>query len=249
MKERQDTEIDLLKLAKALWVKAWAIILAAVIGGGAAFVYSKFVIAPTYEASTLLYVNNSSISVGGASISISSAELSAAQSLVKTYLVILQTRRTLEEVITEAELPYTYEELSRMITAASVNSTEIFEVKVTSKSPEEAEKIANTIGQILPDKIADIVDGSSVRIVDYAVVPAEKAAPSVAKNTAMGLLLGAILCSAVIIMIFLLDDTLRASDDPTELYDLPLLATIPDLIETSSSKSGRRKSPSYGKKL
>ena len=40
-----------------------------------------------------------------------------------------------------------------MIEAKAVNGTEIFEVTVTSEDPAEAERIANTVVDILPDKI------------------------------------------------------------------------------------------------
>lgn len=75
------------------------------------FSYAKFLIVPLYESKAMMYVNNSSLSLGNTSFSISSGELSAAQSLVETYIVILKSRLTLNAVIEKADLPYTYEEL------------------------------------------------------------------------------------------------------------------------------------------
>ena len=238
MNEKDNDEIDLLKLAKALWHRAWAIILAAIIGGSAAFSYAQFLITPLYKASTLIYVNNSSFSVGSTSFSISSSELTAAQKLVDTYLVILKTRTTLNDVIEEAELSYSYEELKSMISAAAINSTEIFEIVVTSPDPQEAEKIANTIGEVLPEKISNIVDGSSVRIVDYAVVPSKKASPNVTKYTAIGLMMGLAISCIVIVLLDLFDDVVRTEDDLTQKYELPLLAVIPDLLGNKTRSYG-----------
>lgn len=119
-----ETEIDLLQLAKALWHKAWAIVLVTLITAAMAFAGTKLFITPLYTASAMMYVNNSSISVGSTQVNLS--DLTAAQSLVETYMVILKTRGTLEEVIKEANLPYDYEELSNMIEAGAVNSTEVF---------------------------------------------------------------------------------------------------------------------------
>ena len=133
-----ETEIDLLQLAKALWHRAWAIVLVMLITAAMAFAGTKLFITPLYTASAMMYVNNSSISVGSTQVNLS--DLTAAQSLVETYTVILKTRGTLEEVIKEANLPYDYEELSKMIEAGAVNSTEVFSISVTSASPEEAEK-------------------------------------------------------------------------------------------------------------
>ena len=117
-------------------------------------------------------MNNSSFSFGSTSFSISSSELSASNSLVNTYIYILKSRTTLEDVISKAGLPYTYEELSKMITTNAVSGTAAFDVTVRSLSPTEAEHIANTIAQVLPERIAEIVDGfaSTMRLRN---IPAE----------------------------------------------------------------------------
>ena len=112
---KDDTiEIDLLALARAVWKRIWAVIAAVVIGAGGAFCIAQFLVTPMYEAKAMLYVNNSSISVGNTSFSISSGELTAAQSLVRTYIVILKSRQVLNTIIDQASLPYTYEELEEM---------------------------------------------------------------------------------------------------------------------------------------
>lgn len=235
-KRNDVVEIDLLRLLQAMWHRAWALILAMVIGGGAAFYVAAFMITPTYESSALLYVNNSNISVGGTSISLS--DLTASQSLVNTYIVILKTRRTLNEVLEEAELSYSYDELKEMITASAEGDTEIFSVTVTSTIPEEAAKIANTITEVLPDKIAEIVDGSSVRTVDFAVTPTKKSAPSITRYTALGMLLGLVLSGGIIIVLELMDDQIHDEDYLLRTYDLPILASIPNLLETKPKKKG-----------
>lgn len=228
-------EIDLMQLLRALWRKAWAIVLAALIGGGAAFSYAAFLITPLYEAEALMYVNNSSFSVGSTSFSINNAELTAAQSLVDTYIIILTSRPTLEKVIDETGVDYSCDQLEEMISAGSVNNTEVFSITVTSKSPQEAELIANAIVDILPGRIADVVDGSSVRTVEWAIVPSEKASPNITMITAIGMLIGFVL-AVMIVIIRLAGDTLIHDEDYlTETYKLPVLAVIPDLYDDSEN--------------
>lgn len=231
----EELEIDLLKLVNALWRKAWAIVLAMAVFGGAALAYTLIFVTPLYKAQALMYVNSSNISVGGAKVSISQGELTAAQSLIKTYAVILNTRTTLDDVIEQSGVSYTFEELTEMISAESVNSTEVFSIEVTSPDPKEAELLANTIAQILPEKIASIVEGSSARIVDYAVEPAEKDSPSLKKNTAIGALLGFVLACGIIVVMELMDEQIHDSDYLIQTYDIPVLAVIPDLLSTKSS--------------
>lgn len=234
MNQVQEDSIDLLELAKVLWKNILAIALVAVLLGCAAFGYTAFMVPPQYQATASLYVNNSSFSLGNTSFSISSSDLTASNSLVSVYLYILESRTTMEEVIKEADLSYTPEQLSRMISAKGVTSTGAFEVTVTSSNPTEVELIANTIAQVLPDRIAEIVDGTSVRIVDYAIIPSRRSGPNIVKNTAMGILAGAVLCCAVIVLRFMLDgkskEMIKSSDDLHTMYpSVMVLAMIPDM--------------------
>lgn len=223
-------ELDLVQWLQALWRRFWAIILAAIVCAGAAFSVASFVITTKYEAEALMYVNNSSFSVGNTSFSISNSELSAAQSLVDTYIIILNSRTTLNAVIEEAELDYSYSQLKEMLRADAVNGTEVFSVTVTSADPIEAERIANTITRVLPKSIADVVDGSDVRIVDYAVIPAEKSSPNVTLYTAVGFLIGFALMCIVVTVQEMTDTLIHNEDYLLETYELPVLSVVPDLI-------------------
>lgn len=242
MNSMEADTIDLLELAKALWKNILAIALVAVIFGSAAFGYTAFLVEPCYQATASLYVNNSSFSLGATNFSISAAELNASNSLVSVYIYILNSRTTMEDVIKEADLSYSPEQLSQMVSAKGINATGAFEVTVTSKNPSEAELIANTIAKLLPDRIAEIVDGSSVRIVDYAIIPSHRSGPSMVKNTAMGILAGGFLAAAVVVVRFLMDDEsklmIKSADELREMYpDIPVLAMIPDM-RVSEKKNG-----------
>ena len=236
-KEKEYLEIDIYRIFSALWHKIWIIILAAILLGSIICSISLFAIKPLYTAETLFYVNNKSLSVGDTKVSISQGDLTAAQSLIDTYSVILKSRNTLNEVIKQSGVSYSYKELNKMITSESVNGTEIFHVEVESPDPQEAELLANTIARVLPEKIAAIVDGSSVRIVDYAVVPSQKSSPNITLNTILGALAGAVLACIFIIARELKDDEIHDTDYIMQNYDEPILAVIPDL--KSKGGSGR----------
>lgn len=250
-KNNDEIEIDLLKLFQALWRRALVIILVAVLAASAAFAATLFFITPTYQATASFYVNNSSISIGSMNYSISAGELSASTSLVNTYIYILKSRTTLEDVIEKAQVPYNYTQLGKMIATKTVANTAAFDVTVTSKSPTESEHIANTIATVLPERITEIVDGSNVRIVDYAIVPAHRAGPSYSKNTIIGFLAGAVLAAAFFAVQYVIDEqndvVIHSSDELKELYpDVKILAMIPDM--RLSEKKGYYYSSYYGDK-
>ena len=256
MKENTTTRknvqyIDLLLVIKELWRNALIIILSAVITGAAVLAVTAFFISPTYEATATFFVNNSSISIGSTSYSISAGELSASSTLVNTYLRILQSRTTLEDVIEKGNFPYNYEELREMLTTVVDSSSATFDATITSKSPTEAERIVNTFTEVLPDRIAEIVDGSSVRIIDYAIIPEHRAGPSYSKNLIIGFLVGAVLAAGVIAWRSIIDEqndiTVHSSDELRQLYPkVKILAMIPDM--RLSQKKGYYYSSYYGGK-
>ena len=226
--------IDLLYLAKCVWHRAWIVVLATIAAAAIGFAYSAFIIQPKYSSSILLYVNNSS-------------EITAAQSLVKTYTIILNNRTTLEEVIERSQVPYTYEQLSQMIEAGPVNNTEIMSVKVTSTDPYEAAKIVNCIAEVLPKRIAVIINGTSMEVVDAGVPNLQKVSPSITKYTAMGMFLGAAVSIFIIALLAIMDNTIHEEDYVLQTYGFPVLAKVPDLVDSGSGKSKYGYYASYGK--
>lgn len=224
-------EVDMITLMSALWRRAWIIALISVVLGAICFAWARFLITPTYEASALMYVNNTQ----DPGKPISNSELSAAQSLVDTYMVILSSRATLDQIRSAAKLTYTDKQLTKMIRAQAVNGTEVFEITVASTDPQEARNIANTVTQVLPARIADVVEGSSVRVVDYAQLPTSKASPSIPCYTLLGMLTGLILSCAFFILRELFDNQIRSEDQLLQAYpQIPVLAVIPELLQQSN---------------
>ena len=242
--QSDEIEIDLLRLLGALWHHVWIIVASILVCGALVFAVTFFLVTPQYTSTAMMYVNNSSFSVGSTSVSLT--DLNASKSLVDTYLVILRTRYTLNEVIQRAGVDLTYEDLYEKITADSVDNTEVFSISVTDPDPQLATRIANTITEVLPERVSDIIDGSSARTVDFAVVPAKKSSPNVTRNTAIGMLVGLVLSCGAICVLELMDDQIRSDEFLTESFGYSMLAIVPDLMETGGKK-GYYSYRSYGR--
>ena len=106
--KNEEMEIDLHRVLSAVLKKSWLIAIAAVLCAVAIFLGTCFFVQPKYDAGAKFYVNNSSISIGNASVSISSGDLVTSRGLVDSYIVILKTRETLNEVIDYAGVDRTY---------------------------------------------------------------------------------------------------------------------------------------------
>lgn len=230
--------IDVTHIVKSLWRRAWLIALCGLLAAAIGFSISAFVIAPTYSSYIKLYVNNGAISLGSTSFRISASDLSAAQSLVKTYGDILESRSTLERVIEKSGVTYTWKQLSKMIKYAPSNGTEIMKVTVTCEDPYEASKIANTIAEVLPVRVSEIIDGASMEVVDSAIPDVDKVAPSITKYTAIGLVLGVVVSVIVLGVLALLDDTIHDEEYVLRTYDYPILGKVPNLLNVGNKAYG-----------
>lgn len=229
--------VDLLHIIKSLWKRAWIIAICTVLVGIIGFSVAAFGITPKYSSSVMLYVNNGNFSVGEI-FSVSASELTGARSLVDTYIVMLDNRTTYNKVIEKAGVDYTFDELGDMVVAESVNGTEVMRITVTSTDPYEAANIANAIGVVLPQRISEIIEGSSMEVVDSGAVNLKKVEPSITGFTVVGMLVGAVVSILVLIVIDMLDDTIRSEEYILQNYDYPILAKIPDLNGSDSKSYG-----------
>lgn len=219
-------EIDLREVGKTIIKRIWIIALCAVIVGASVLVYTVNFVTPQYQANVTIYVNNNS---SGDENYISSSDLAVALRLVATYVNIIQSNTVLEEVVDEAGLLLSPDQVRRMISAEAVGETEMFRVTVTTPNPQMSADLANAIAKVAPDKIAEIIEGSSAKIIDYARVPEGRCSPNYVTNTIIGALVGAVLAIVVILLQSLLDVRVKTEEDLQNIYNIPVLGTIPDL--------------------
>ena len=229
-KKKVEYEIDLFEVLKAVLSHWWLIFLAMVVGAALLYAYTYFFVVPEYESSVSFYVNNGQRTED----KISTSDISASQSLVDTYIVILKYGTTLDAVIVDAKLDCTTEELLKKIKCSSINDTEVFQVTVSDASAERATKIAQSIERILPDKVSEVIEGSTVRIVRNPSVPTSPSSPNLLKNLLFGAVAGFVLCGIYLVLRYILDDRIRdAAQMLKDTYPYPVLAVIPDLMSES----------------
>lgn len=236
LEKNDEIEIDLQRLFAAILNKVWLVGLVAVICAVLTWLVTFFFVTPQYQSSVMFYVNNSSQTQSETSASISSGDISASRGLVKSYIVILNTRESLIDVIEYADVDRSVSEVKGMISAEAVDSTEIFRVVVTSPDPEEAEKIAAAIADVLPRRITSIIEGTSAKVVDSAAYEAKLSSPNYTKNVMIGFLVGLVLMVVLIVLRELSDITVHTEEDITRSCKHPVLASVPDM--QASTKGG-----------
>lgn len=220
----EEIEIDLMEILMLLLHYAWMIAMAAVIVGGAAFAFSKFVITPTYESTTRILVLNRQDNSSG---NLTYSDLQLGSSLTKDYPELIQSRYVVEKVIDMFGLESTYEKFLSKIQVSTKSDSRIIDITITDPDPALAKEIADALRDIAAERIVEVTDIQAVNKVDDANLPDRPANPSVIKWTLIGFLLGGFLAAAVVLVRFLLDDTIKSSEDIEKYLHLSTLGLIP----------------------
>jgi len=219
----EEVEIDLLELLfyfKSKWLFIIsAFIIGALIAGG----ITKFLIAPKYTATSMMYmVSASSNSV------VDVSDLNIGKALSSDYIEIMKTRPIVEGVIDDLGLNYTYGQVVSMMNLSVVGDTRIVKINVTCTNPQEAMDIANSLAEKTEDQIPQLMDAPKPNIVEDAVLPQVKSSPSLTKNVLIGAMLLTVLTLGILTVIYLMDDTLKSADDIEKTFGIIPLSVIPE---------------------
>lgn len=236
--EIQDDEvtIDLMELFSTLWAKKTIIILSVVFMALVAFVGTKMFVTPKYTSVTKLFVMTKN---DDTSASATYTDLQTGSMLTKDYMELVKSRPVLEKTISKLKLDVTPEELAEMITTETPTDTRIMSISVTDDDPKEAKQIADTLRKAVSVQITEIMSADSVNTVEEGNLPTSPSSPNVKKNMMLGALLGLVISMGLIVLISILDDTVKTPDDVEKYLGLNVLTSIP--IQEGSNAPKRAK--------
>ena len=215
-----EIEIDLGELFLRLLDKWYIVVAAALVGTIISGVWTYFFVTPMYEATTKLYILNSSNSA------INLSDLQIGSQLATDYTYVFQNWHVHEKVIEELGLPYTYKDMDGMIRVSNPSGTRLLNITVSSPDPAEAQLVANTYAKVGREFISAVMKTEEPTIFQEARRPTRASSPSKTRNLIIGFMIGALIACAIIVIDFILDDKVRTSDDVTKLLGLPTLGVV-----------------------
>lgn len=216
------------------------IILATVVMGLLFFMYSRFVIAPMYSTSTMIYVQNYSSSQRESANDKSSttkkadddtAKKTTNEENQKIYPADISASANLAEIC--VTLFKNSDEMTALYDGCTVNvdvADGTFFITITVDGT-DAQKCANVANQ-LAEKAAEVYNSKfsygQIGTLRQAKVPSAPYAPSNTKNMLIGAAIGLIASCLISILIELIDTTIKSEDDIQDIYGIPIFAEIPD---------------------
>lgn len=221
MEDQDEISIDLAELVSVLRQRLWLIILAAVLGAVLLGTYKQLTTVPMYSSSSMIYVYSKTTSIT------SLADLQIGKTLAVDFQILAKTRNVLESVISDMGLDMTYEMLNGMVEVTSPEDSHILQITVYDIDPVRSTDICNAVADEIRFRIAEVMNTDEPSSLERATVPENSYNTSIKKYVLAGGFLGGLAVAAVVILLYLLDDTIVNEDQVQKYLGMNTLAAIP----------------------
>jgi capsular polysaccharide biosynthesis protein len=232
---------DVLSLRDTLGIlhrRFWILLLVVFVAVVLAALLSYVVLPPIYQANTSLIVNERQ-NVAAPGDGVDYGQIQTYRSLAVTYARIITSRAVLQDTIDSLDLPETVKQLTNMTTVQVQGQTEIIAVTVKDKDASRAALIANTVAKSFITQLPTLVNRvENVSVIDQAVPMTEQVSPRPLLNMAVAFVAALMLGVLLAFLVDYFDDTVKTPDDVKKLFDLRVLAVVPDM-NTKGARHGR----------
>lgn len=235
-----EMEIDLKEIFLVLRAKLVVIVVTALIGAIAAGIFSFFIVEPMYSSTSKVYILTQSTSIT------SLADIQLGSSLTSDYMELIKSRPVVEKVIKNLDLDMSYDQLLDELTVETPADTRILKITIKDHDPRMAMVIADEFASVSRKQISEIMKTDEPSIVEKAHLAAQPISPNKKMNILIGFLLGAFLSMMVVIVLHLMDDTIKTQDDVEKYLKLNTLAVIP--LKDGEEKQRRTRSGKHHKR-
>ena len=220
--EKDFVQIDIMLLLRRIWSQKLIIVLTTLVFTAGALMYSLFIATPKYNSTTRVYVVNQKKD----NQAITTQDVQLGTLLVKDYKEIILSNSVMSDVVAKNKLQITPGELAKKISVDAPKDTRIISITVTDKDPQKARDLANAVREVSADKIKEVTKIEDVTTLEQAEAALTPSSPNVFKNSVLAALLGFILAVGGVVLIELMDDSIKRPEDIEETMNLVLLGVI-----------------------
>lgn len=260
-----EKEITLSYIIKVIKRSVIWMLIAAVVFGALAALYTAFLVKPVYRAKAEFWVSNTSSDYDYTSSAQTGAALTISSSCVELAYQDLPARRAVTandnllakqlgfvsetEPATDKQINDCVAYVRKMIGAGKAKEESlIFYITVTASTKEEAYYVTRAIQSVLPDTVFDLigvkdnvnnVDMLTVTTPVHSVEDVATIKDSAVKTFVIAAFIGAVLVFVLFFVLSLLD-TIIYSDQPLkDNFSHPIVGTIPSWINRNSANTSK----------
>jgi capsular polysaccharide biosynthesis protein len=238
----QDAEymVPVQGLLQVIRQRLWVIVLTAVVLTGFGIGFSLMQ-KPVYEASIKVLIGQKP----GSEVPINlGSDVSGLQQLTQTMVEAVNTRPVAAEVIDRLDLRESPEEFLENLSVEQTATTQFIEVSYADANPERSKRIANTVGDVFSERVADAsptTNAITAKVWEPAVTPAAPVGPDPLRNGLLALVIGGLLGVGLAFLVEGLDDSWRSPEELEQVSGVPTFGLIPKFEQPRAEKIRRSK--------
>lgn len=220
----EEDVIDVTELGSAILKHIKSIIVLCILFGVGSFFGTKLLIAPTYTASTSIYLTPQ-ISESG---SLDYNSQMANSKLVTNAVNLLTQNNIMSEVAKDVGLE-SAEKVKDVVSVTNESNTEIITISATTTDPKLSKDIANDTVSTFIRTMQKNLNVRNIEVVDKAKLSYVPSGPNVKKNIMMAGVVGLVVGICYSMLKFLLDNRLRTKEEAEKYLGIPVFCEIPEL--------------------
>ena len=178
-----------------------------------------------YTAETAIYALTKGTSEAGQPTDVVTAtDLSASQMLANDFAELVKNEQLQEDTAVALGL----EDLSAYdISVVSSTTTRIIKVAVTGGDPSSVALVANKLAEEIGETATRIMNVEAVNVITEAKTPEMPSGPRRALYTLVALMAGLFAAVALVVIMDMLDTTVRNDEEAAELLEAPVIGRFP----------------------
>ena len=213
-------------LSKKIFI-ALIILLSLVVG----YFYSYYYKKPQYNSSVTVLLTGDEAQ---GEKQVTQTDLNLNSGLISTYGSIAKSANVLSKVIENLGLDISVQNLQKNLTVAEIKNTQFLKITVENSNPETAMKIANEISKAFVEQIKTIYNIQNINIIDTAEISNTPCNINHIKDMAIALMAGIFASGVLILILYILDDTIKSEKDIPVNLKLETIGTIPNTNKTNN---------------
>ena len=220
MEEQVINISEIIDAVKKRWkIIALTTVVATLISG----IFSFFIISPTYEASTKVFIGKEESSMENYNYN----DITMYQKLLKTYSELIKTKDLINRAITNSEYELKVEDVLKDVSVTTVSDTQMIQIAYRSTSPNIAKNMLENITNEFIATAQELVPNGNVRVLESVELPKDPVAPNKKMNVAIAFILGMMVGFGIVFLLEYLDNTYKNKEQLEKDLDIPVLGVIP----------------------
>lgn len=223
--------IDMKKILNIISSKKIFIALIILLSLVMSYFYSYYYKKPQYNSSVTVLLTGDEAQ---GEKQVTQTDLNLNSGLISTYGSIAKSANVLSKVIENLGLDISVQNLQKNLTVAEIKNTQFLKITVENSNPETAMKIANEISKVFVEQIKTIYNIQNINIIDTAEISNTPCNINHIKDMAIALMAGIFASGVLILILYILDDTIKSEKDIPVNLKLETIGTIPNTNKTNN---------------